>query len=360
MKAYLILEDGHVFTGQSFGSPKEAVFEVVFNTSMTGYVELLTDPSYAGQGVVMTYPLIGNYGFCHEDCESEQPWVSAFILREMSRVHSNFRSEGSLEDFLIKFDIPGIQGIDTRVLTKILRNKGTMNAMITTEAHFDLESCLARIAAYRHEKLVERVTLDTPKVYDVQGKMIALLDFGVKNNIIKCLGIRGFSVTVFPAHTTANEILAANPAGIMLGNGPGDPASCGDIIPEIVKLIDAGLPTLAICLGHQLAAIAAGGKTHKLKYGHRGANHPVRDMATGRSYITAQNHGYCVDSASIDPAVAAVSFENVNDGTCEGLLFKNRPVITVQFHPEASSGPQETSFIFDQFFELIESHKPGL
>lgn len=353
MKAYLLLEDGHLFTGQSIGSPRETVCEVVFNTSMTGYIELLTDPSYAGQGVVMTYPMIGNYGFCFGDSESSRPWVSAFILRELARKDSNFRSCGLLESYLRRFDIPGIQGVDTRAITKLLRDQGTMRGLITTEQITDMDAALKKIRAYRHDRLVQKVTRTAIQHYEGKGKRVALFDFGAKENIIRCLTKRGCDVTVFPAETKAVELLGIRPDGIMLSNGPGDPKDCGPIIDEVRALLYSGVPTFAICLGHQLSALATGGDTEKLAYGHRGVNHPVRDLATGRSYITSQNHGYCVRAESIDPSVAEVAFENVNDGTVEGLRFKELPVFTVQFHPEASPGPKDTEFLFDRFIEMM-------
>ncbi len=357
MKGYLLLEDGHLFTGQSIGSQKEVICEIVFNTSMTGYVELLTDPSYAGQGVVMTYPLIGNYGVCFEDQESRRPWVSAFLMRELSRIPSNFRSQGSLADYLKEADIPGLQGIDTRALTKLLREKGTMNGMITTDENFNREEALKRIADYKHQGLVQRTSCKAVEHYgDDLQKNVALLDLGGKSSIVQCLVKRGCKVTVYPCDTPADVILATKPDGIMLSNGPGDPKDCGPIIDEVGKLVRSGIPLFAICLGHQLVALAAGGSTHKLPYGHRGSNHPVRDTSTGRTYISAQNHGYVVDSDKLPDGVH-VAFENVNDGTVEGLEFDTLPVYTVQFHPEASAGPHDTQFLFDRFIAQMGGGK---
>lgn len=354
MKAFLILEDGNVFTGTSIGSTREVISEIVFNTSMTGYLEVLTDPSYAGQAVVMTYPLIGNYGICREDMESAKPWPDAYIVRELSRLHSNFRSEGSIQDFLKEYDIPGISGIDTRALTKILREKGTMNGMVTTNENFNLEETIAKIKTYTTGKVVEKVTCSEKRVLAGNGKKVALMDFGAKENIAKSLNNRGCEVTIYPAATSAEEILAANPDGIMLSNGPGDPKECTEIIKELKKLYDSNVPIFAICLGHQLMALATGGDSHKMKYGHRGGNHPVKDLRTNKVYISSQNHGYVVDTDKMDPSIAEVSFVNVNDGTVEGLRYLNKNIFTVQFHPEACPGPQDSEFLFDEFIKMME------
>lgn len=354
MKAFLILEDGTVFTGKSIGSQREAISEIVFNTSMTGYLEVLTDPSYAGQAVVMTYPLIGNYGICYEDMESERPWLDGFIVRELSRLPSNFRSQDTIQNFLLKYDIPGIAGIDTRALTKILREKGTMNGCITTDEHYQLSEILPRLASYTTGKVVEKVTCREKYVLNGDGPRVALLDLGAKRNIARSLNARGCEVTVYPALTTAEEILAAKPDGIMLSNGPGDPKECVSIIKEIRKLYESDVPIFAICLGHQLMALATGADTHRLKYGHRGGNHPVRDLATGRVYISSQNHGYVVDTEHLDPAVATPAFENVNDGTNEGLSYTGKNIFTVQYHPEACPGPQDSAYLFDRFMKMME------
>ena len=353
MKAFLILEDGHVFTGTSIGSGKEVISEIVFNTSMTGYLEVLTDPSYAGQAVTMTYPLIGNYGINFSDMESKKPWVKGFIVRELSRTASNFRCEGSIQDFLEKHDIPGIAGIDTRALTKLLREKGTMNGMITTDENYDLDKILPQLSAYEVGNVVDEVTCSEPAVLKGNGKKVALMDFGAKNNIARSLNKRGCEVTIYPAHTGAEDILAAKPDGIMLSNGPGDPKNCTQIIAEIKKLYDSDVPIFAICLGHQLMALATGADTHKLKYGHRGGNHPVKDLRTGRVYISSQNHGYVVDTDTLDPKVAKPAFVNVNDGTNEGLEYIGKQIFTVQFHPEACPGPQDSAYLFDRFIEMM-------
>ena len=357
MKAYLILEDGTVFTGVSIGSSREVISEIVFNTSMTGYLEVLTDPSYAGQAVVMTYPLIGNYGICREDMESLKPWPDGYIVRELSRIPSNFRSEDTIQHFLEENDIPGICGIDTRALTKILREKGTMNGMITTKVYDDLSEPIARMKEYRVTGVVNATTTKEKYVLPGEGKKVALLDLGAKKNIARSLNERGCQVTVYPAHTTAEEILASNPDGIMLSNGPGDPAENVEIIQEIKKLYDSNVPIFAICLGHQLMALATGASTYKLKYGHRGGNHPVKDLETGRVYISSQNHGYAVDADTLDPKVAQQAFVNVNDGTNEGLKYVGKNIFTVQYHPEACPGPQDSGYLFDRFIKMMEVNR---
>ncbi len=357
MKAFLILEDGHVFTGTSIGSQREVISEIVFNTSMTGYLEVLTDPSYAGQAVTMTYPLIGNYGICYEDMESDRPWPDGYIVRELSRIPSNFRSVDTIQNFLEKYDIPGIAGIDTRALTKILRESGTMNGMITTKEYTSLDEVIPRLKAYTTGKVVEKVTCRERKVLENDGLRVALLDLGAKRNIARSLHSRGCQVTIYPAGTSAEEIIADRPDGIMLSNGPGDPKECGPIIEEIRKLYHTDIPIFAICLGHQLMALATGADTYKLKYGHRGGNHPVRDLETGKVYISSQNHGYAVDTDSLDPAVAVPAFENVNDRTNEGLRYTGKDIFTVQFHPEACPGPQDSSYLFDRFIHTMEVKK---
>ncbi len=359
MKAFLILEDGNVFTGESIGAQKEIISEIVFNTGMTGYLEVLTDPSYAGQSVVMTYPLIGNYGICHEDMESHKPWLDGFIVRELSRIPSNFRNEESIQSFLERNDIPGISGIDTRALVKILRNKGTMNGMITTNEAYDKEVILEKIRQYSVAKVVAKTTcenkINVPSV-DTNKKIykVALMDYGMKNNIARSLAQRGCEVTIYPAFTKAEEVLKDQPDGIMLSNGPGDPKECVEIIEEVKKMFDSKVPIFAICLGHQLLALANGGDTQKMKYGHRGANHPVKDLKSGRVYISTQNHGYMVKEESIRPELAEVSFINVNDKTVEGLHYLGKNVFSVQFHPEACAGPRDSEFLFDEFIQMME------
>jgi len=378
MKAFLILEDGTVFEGTSIGSTREVISEIVFNTSMTGYLEVLTDPSYAGQAVVMTYPLIGNYGICHEDMESLKPWPDGYIVRELSRIPSNFRSEDTIQHFLEHNDIPGISGIDTRALTKILREKGTMNGRITTRVYEDLAEPINRMKQYQVTGVVKATSCkesyvlkpadpeaETISIRTAQkteslkkragaGKRVALLDLGAKKNIARSLTERGCEVTVYPSHTTAEEILNTHPDGIMLSNGPGDPKENVDVIREIRKLYESDVPIFAICLGHQLMALATGADTFKLKYGHRGGNHAVKDLETGRVYISSQNHGYAVDTKSLDPKVAVPAFVNVNDGTNEGLKYIGKNIFTVQYHPEACPGPQDSSYLFDRFLKMME------
>lgn len=352
MKAYLILEDGTVFTGTSIGSTRDMISEIVFNTSMTGYLEVLTDPSYAGQAVVMTYPLIGNYGIT-PDMESKKAWPDGYIVKELSRMPSNFRSKGTLQDFLKSQDIPGIAGIDTRALTKLLREKGTMNGMITTNKNYNREEIIPLLKAYNIGDVVSKTTCKEKYVLQGNGKKVALLDLGAKRNIASSLHERGCHVTVYPAHTAAEEIISEKPDGIVLSNGPGDPAEYQSIIKEISKLYQSNIPIFAICLGHQLMALATGASTYKLKYGHRGGNHPVKDLQTGRVYISSQNHGYVVDAEHVDPKIAVPAFVNVNDGTNEGLAYVGKKIFTVQFHPEACPGPQDSGYLFDGFIEMM-------
>lgn len=364
MEAYLILEDGTTFTGRSIGSTKDVISEIVFNTSMTGYLEVLTDPSYAGQAVVMTYPLIGNYGICREDMEAKVSNTDGFIVRELSRLGSNFRNEQSIQNFLVEQDIPGIEGIDTRALTKILREKGTMNGMITTKMPENMEEALAKIKDYSVRGVVDKVTtkeivsyrpgdLNTDSNVSV-SKKVAILDVGTKFNIARCLLKRGCEVTIFPARTNPEDILAINPDGIMLTNGPGDPKECTEVIQNLKSLYQSDVPIFAICLGHQLMALATGCDTEKMKYGHRGANHPVKDLETGRVYISSQNHGYMVKEDSVPSDIAEVAFINVNDKTVEGLKYKNKNIFTVQFHPEACAGPKDSEVLFDRFIKMME------
>ncbi len=354
MKAFLILEDGTVFSGTSIGSTNEVISEIVFNTSMTGYLEVLTDPSYAGQAVVMTYPLIGNYGICRKDMESLKAWPDGYIVRELSRMPSNFRSEISIQQFLSENNIPGICGIDTRALAKILREKGTMNGMITTKEYADISEIIPRIKEYSVKGVVNKVTCREKYTLEGNGPKVALMDFGAKKNIARSLNERGCEVTVYPAGTSAEEILSADPDGIMLSNGPGDPKECTEIIEQLKKLYESDVPIFAICLGHQLMALATGADTHKLKYGHRGANHPVKDLKTGKVYISSQNHGYVVDENTLDANIAKPAFENVNDKTNEGLEYIGKNIFTVQFHPEACAGPQDTAYLFDRFMDMMK------
>lgn len=359
MKATLILENGSVFEGQSIGSTKDRVCEMVFNTSMTGYQEILTDPSYAGQGIVMSYPLIGNYGVNSEDGESDRPWAEALIVRHLSGRGSNFRCERSLNDYLKQYNITGLEGVDTRALTRILRNQGTMNGMITCAESFSVQACLDIIKAYRVAGTVEQVTCRSPRVFEPVDKRerafrVAMMDYGVKRSMIGCLTNRGCQVTVLPAHTPAQTVLTGGFDGVMLSNGPGDPAENVAIIAELKKLYDADIPIFGVCLGHQLLALATGARTRKMRFGHRGANHPVRDVSTGRSQITSQNHGYVVCEDSVDPAVAEISHVNVNEGSVEGLRYRRPNCFTVQFHPEAAPGPKDTKYLFNCFIDQMK------
>lgn len=362
MEAYLILEDGTTFTGRSIGSTKDVISEIVFNTSMTGYLEVLTDPSYAGQAVVMTYPLIGNYGICREDMEAKVSNTDGFIVRELSRLGSNFRNEQSIQDFLVEQDIPGIEGIDTRALTKILREKGTMNGMITTKMPENMEEALAKIKDYSVRGVVDKVTtkeivsyrpgdLNTDSNVSV-SKKVAILDVGTKFNIARCLLKRGCEVTIFPGRTNPEDILAINPDGIMLTNGPGDPKECTEVIQNLKSLYQSDVPIFAICLGHQLMALATGCDTEKMKYGHRGANHPVKDLETGRVYISSQNHGYMVKEDSVPSDIAEVAFINVNDKTVEGLKYKNKNNIYRSVPPMKPVQVQRIQeVLFDRFIK---------
>lgn len=355
MRAYLILEDGTVFPGYCAGSEKSVISEIVFNTSMTGYLGVLTDPSYAGQTVAMTYPLIGNYGIT-PDMESERAWPRGYIVKELAKHPSNYRCEGTVEEFLKAQNITGITGVDTRALTKHLRKKGTMNGMITAGTDYDLEKLLPMIRAYKVGEVVSQVTCSEKYVLPGAkgGCRVALMDYGAKRSIAHSLNRRGCEVAVYPADTPADEVLRSSPDGIMLSNGPGDPKACTKIIREVRKLYDSDIPIFAICLGHQLMALASGADTCRLKYGHRGGNHPVKDLADGRVYISSQNHGYAVDAATMDPAVAKEAFVNVNDGTNEGFVYTGKKIFTVQFHPEASPGPQDTGYLFDRFIEMMK------
>lgn len=357
MKAFLLLEDGTVFEGNSFGMEGQVVGEVVFNTGMTGYQEVLTDPSYCGQIVCMTYPLIGNYGVNIDDIESLRPQVKGFIVRELCKTPSNWRSIESLNEYLKRNEIIGLEGIDTRALTIILRNRGTMKGtIITGEAIEKLEEKLAEVKNYTINNPVLQVTTPEIKHYAGEGYRIALLDYGLKKNIVRSLQKRNCEVYVFPCTAAAEEVLAVEPDGIMLSNGPGDPKDCGFQIATIKKLIGEK-PIFGICLGHQLTALANGADTEKLKYGHRGCNHPVKDLEKDMTYITSQNHGYTIVEESLNKEIMSVSHINMNDGTIEGIKYKNAPMFTVQFHPEASPGPGDTAYLFDEFIKMIDRVK---
>ena len=356
-KAYLILENGTVFEGKSFGAEKETMGELVFTTAMTGYLETLTDPSYYGQVVIQTFPLIGNYGVIPSDFESKVPSLRGYIVREWCQAPSNFRCEGDLDTFLKETNIPGIYGLDTRALTRIVREYGVLNCKIAYSGEVTEEE-LAEIKAYKIEQAVESTTISEKEEFKAEnGDLnVVLMDFGAKHNIGRELVKRGCNVTVVPAHTTAEQIKAMNPDGIMLSNGPGDPSDNTAIIAELKKLCEYKIPTFGICLGHQLLALSQGAKTEKLKYGHRGANQPAKEVETGRVYITPQTHGYAVVSDSM-PENAVESFVNGNDDTCEGVKYTNMPAFSVQFHPEACGGPHDTAFLFDRFIDLMKNNK---
>ena len=354
MDKYLVLENGKVFKGEGFGADKDVIAEAVFTTSMTGYLETLTDPSYKGQAVVQTFPLIGNYGIITPDAESGMIGVSAYIVRELCEYPSNFRCETTIEDYLTKHDIPGIKGIDTRALTRILRESGTMNMMITSDlSHADPE----KIKNFVIKDPVKEVTTSEVKVFEPEGDIkfnVAMIDCGTKLNIVRCLQARGCKVTMFPSSAKASDITAIDPDGLFLSNGPGDPTDNIDTIETLKALIPSKIPTMGICLGHQLLALAHGFTTEKLHYGHRGANHPVINKETGKIFITSQNHGYAVVDSSIDSNIAYPLFVNVNDGTNEGIRYKKEPAFSVQFHPEACGGPKDSELLFDEFIKLME------
>ena len=348
-KGYLILQDGQVFEGVRFGAETDTVGELVFTTGMCGYVETLTDPSYAGQIVMQTYPLIGNYGIIREDFEGAC-CVKGYVVREYCDTPSNFRTDCDLDTYLKEQGVPGLCGVDTRELTRIIREHGVMNAAICDEIPADLTP----VASYAITGVVEAVSCKEPDRYPAEGEecfRVSLLDYGAKRNIVRELQKRGCTVTVLPAITSAEEILAADPDGVMLSNGPGDPAENTYQIEQIRKLLGK-VPMFGICLGHQLTALAAGGSTYKLKYGHRGVNQPVRDLNGVRTYITSQNHGYAVDGDTVK--LGKVRFVNANDGTCEGIDYPELKAFTVQFHPEACTGPKDTTFLFDRFVELMK------
>lgn len=389
--AYLILADGTVFKGKSIGAQGEIIGETVFTTGMTGYLETLTDPSYYGQIVTQTFPLMGNYGVIPEDFESKKSWVRGYIVREICDKPSNFRCEYNLESFLKNQNIIGICGIDTRALTKKLRESGVMNGMIISsdECPEITESLLSKIKSFKIEQAVETVSCSelgvrnenlgiddgfvkfnsvaktwpetNHNIYQIKKPVrIVLWDFGAKHNIQRELEKRGADVIVVPYSYTADQIMALNPDGIMLSNGPGDPADNVGVIAEIKKMCDAAkegkVVIFGICLGHQMLALARGAKTSKLKYGHRGGNHPVKDMETGRVYISSQNHGYAVENDTL-PSYAKLAFTNSNDGTCEGITYTDIPAFSVQFHPEACGGPHDTNYLFDKFVNMIDVRK---
>ena len=356
----LVLENGMVFPGQRIGSLQNVTAEVVFATGMNGYLETLTDPSYFGQAVVQTFPLIGNYGVIPSDFESRRPFLAAYIVAECCDAPSNFRCEGRLSDWLAEQEIPALTGVDTRMLTRVLRENGTMNGMICDTPE---QADCAMIRRYRVRNAVRETTCD--RAYTLgdadAAYHIALLDFGAKANIARSLVQRGCRVTVLPAYTKCSEIAALHPDGIMLSNGAGDPADNPEIIAELRKITALQIPVMAICLGHQLLALAAGIPTAKLKFGHRGANQPVLNLKTNKMAVTTQNHGYQVQ---YDPAdafcreTAELLYVNLNDNTCEGLRYRHFPGLSVQFHPEACAGPQDTAFLFDEFLQMMRRKQP--
>lgn len=373
MKAKLALENGTVFTGEAFGAASEVTGEVVFNTSLTGYQEILTDPSYAGQIVTMTYPLIGNYGINPQDLESVKPQVAGFVVREYFEFYSNFRASGSLGKWLEQHGIVAIQGIDTRKLTKIIRTVGAMRGVLST-TDFDDDSLVAKARSSPPMvglDLTKQVTTLQPYSWDeidrtpfalmpmttkkLNGKRwnVVVFDYGVKQNILRRLTSYGCKLTVVPSSYSAEQVLELNPDGIFLSNGPGDPAAVRYAIENIKKLIGKK-PIFGICLGHQLLALALGGKTFKLKFGHRGANHPVKNLLTNTIEITSQNHGFAVDPTSLDPASIEITHVNLNDGTNEGFRHRELPLFSVQYHPEASPGPHDSDYLFAQFVEMME------
>ncbi|MDN3014820.1 carbamoyl phosphate synthase small subunit [Paenibacillus sp. BSR1-1] len=356
MKAQLILEDGTIFIGEGFGSHMDTFGEVVFNTGMTGYQEILSDPSYCGQIVMLTYPLIGNYGINRDDFESINPAVKGFIVKEAADFPSNWRSEFTLDEYFKIKKIPGIAGIDTRKLARIIRQYGTLKGAICSIEN-DAEEVLRKLRQTRLPiDQVRRVSTKNAYPSPGRGKRIVLVDFGMKHGILRELNLRGCDVVVVPYHTTADEILQLRPDGIMLSNGPGDPKDVPEGI-QMIKEVLGKVPLFGICLGHQLFALACGADTVKMKFGHRGSNHPVKELSTGKVSITSQNHGYTVDSKSINNTRLAVTHIALNDDTIEGLKHLDYPAFTVQYHPEASPGPEDANGLFEQFLNMIESEK---
>lgn len=352
-KVFLILENGEIFEGYSMGKKKEIVGEVVFTTAMTGYLETLTDKSYYGQIIVQAFPLIGNYGNIPDDYESNTIQAAGYIVHDWCRTPSNFRCKGTIDAFLKSLNIPGVYGIDTRRLIRTIRNHGVMNGKISFAP-----TCSEEIKNYVVKRAVENVSIKEKEEKSATGKYrVAVLDYGYKENICRELIKRDCAVTVFPSNITSEELKAYKPDGIMLSNGPGDPAENKQVLCELRKIITLGIPIFGICLGHQLLALANGCRTEKLKFGHRGANHPAKDLMSGRTYITSQNHGYAVVSESIDKELAEEQFVNVNDSTNEGIIYKNINAFSVQFHPEGCGGPRDTEFLFDRFITNMEEQK---
>jgi len=356
-KAYLILQNGRIFEGIRFGAEGDVTAEIVFTTGMTGYIETLTDPSYHGQIVVQTFPLIGNYGIIPEDFESLAPKLSAYIVREPCDTPSNFRCEETLDAYLKRMGVIGLCGVDTRALTRIIREYGVMNASVLSELPENIAAYTKELSGKELASDVYAVSCKKPFAASGEGSPhIVLWDFGFKGSIAGKLASRGCKVTVVPATSTVDEILALNPEGIVLSNGPGDPQVCTEIIANLRELLKSNIPTFGICLGHQLMALAKGAERLKLKYGHRGGNQPVRDTMTGRLYITSQNHGYAIAPESL-PEGAVMSFVNVNDGTCEGISYSDIPAFSVQFHPEACAGPKDSEYLFDLFLTMVGGNR---
>ncbi len=352
MRAVLVLEDGTYFPGEAFGQKGETAGEVVFNTCMTGYQEISTDPSYNGQIVTMTYPLIGNYGFNGQDCESYKTHVQGFVVKELCDSPNNWRNTINPDDYFRENNIVGIKGIDTRALTQHIRSFGSMYGIISTECG-NVDMLLDRLKGKKNEQrsLVMEVTTKNTVKKPGKGKTVALLDFGVKYNIIRSLEKRDCSIFILPADSSADEIMACKPDGILLSNGPGDPKDLPGVKAVIQELLGKK-PMLGICLGHQLLGLALGGNTYKLKFGHHGGNHPVKDLITGRCYITSQNHNYALEK-DFSPD-ADITHYNVNDGTVEGFRHRHMPILSVQYHPEAAPGPQDSAYLFDEFIKMME------
>lgn len=355
IKAEIILENGMKFKGSAFGYVKETVGEVVFTTGMTGYQETLTDPSFAGQIVTMTYPLIGNYGINLEDMESDRPFLKGFVVREKCDMPNNWRCEMELDGFLKQHKIMGLEGIDTRALTRVLRDNGTMLGIITTRVDDLTPSQIKqKFDTYTNKDAVKEVTPKEKHVMSGKGTHLAVIDCGIKKGILRDLHKRGCKLSIFPAFTPVDEILGCSPDAVFLGNGPGNPKDIPDVVENVKEILKSDIPVLGICLGHQIISLALGCNTSRLKFGHHGGNHPVKDVATGRVYITSQNHEYVVSDLADD---VEATFVNVNDGSIEGIRHKTKPVYSVQFHPEATPGPLDTQFLFDRFLKIIEGGK---